>query len=78
MKWRNFNSALPDSLLQQLDEKSKSLSIPKSKLIERDLRVYLQHLERAEYIKSYKKAAGDKNVMLIAEEGMADYLAHLE
>ena len=73
-----FTSTLPDNLLQQLTEKANALSLPKNKLIEAALRLYLQHLEKAEYIKSYIQAAEDKNVLLIAEEGMADYFSQLE
>jgi len=73
-----FTSTLPDRLLHQLAEKAKSLSIPKNKLIEKALRVYLEHLEKAEYIKSYKRAAGDKDTLQMAEEGMADYLKQME
>ena len=73
-----FTSTLPDSLLELLSEKAKTLSVPKNKLIENALRLYLEHLEKAEYIKSYKKASEDKDVMLIAEEGMEDYLKQLE
>jgi len=73
-----FTSTLPDSLLELLAEKANALSVPKNKLIENALRLYLEHLEKAEYIKSYKKAAEDKDVMLIAEEGMEDYLKQLE
>jgi hypothetical protein len=73
-----FTSTLPDRLLHQLAEKAKSLSIPKNKLIEKALRVYLEHLEKAEYIKSYKRAAGDKDTLQMAEEGMADYLKQIE
>lgn len=73
-----FTSTLPDSLLQLLSDKAKALSLPKNKLIENALRLYLEHLEKAEYIKSYKQAASDKDIMLIAEEGMADYLNQLE
>ena len=73
-----FTSTLPDSLLELLAEKAKTLSVPKNKLIENALRLYLEHLEKAEYIKSYKKASEDKDVMLIAEEGMEDYLKQLE
>ncbi len=67
-----FTSTLPDRLLDLLTEKAKSLSVPKNKLIENALRLYLEHLEKAEYIKSYKKAAEDNDVMLMAEEGMED------
>ncbi len=73
-----FTSTLPDSLLQMLSEKAKSLSVPKNKLIENALRLYLEHLEKAEYIKSYKQASEDKDLLIIAEEGMEDYLKQLE
>jgi len=73
-----FTSTLSDSLLEQLAEKAKALSVPKNKLIETALRLYLEHLEKAEYIKSYKLAAADKDIMSIAEEGMEDYLKQLD
>ncbi len=74
-----FTSTLPDRLLRQLAEKAESLSIPKNKLIEKALRVYLEHLEKAEYIKSYKRAASDKDTLQMAEEGIAiDYLKQIE
>ena len=73
-----FTSTLPDSLLQMLSEKAKSLSVPKNKLIENALRLYLEHQEKAEYIKSYKQASEDKDLLIIAEEGMEDYLKQLE
>lgn len=72
-----FTSSLPDSLLKMLSEKAEKLSVPKNKLIENALRLYLEHLERAEYIKSYKRAAQDIDIMLLAEEGMEDYLKSL-
>lgn len=73
-----FTSSLPDNLLQLLSEKADALSVPKNKLIEIALRIYLEHLEKSEYIKSYKRASADKDVMLIAEEGMAEYLRQIK
>jgi predicted transcriptional regulator len=73
-----FTSTLPDSLLKQLSEKARSLSVPKNKLIENALRLYLEHLEKAEYVKSYKRASADQDILTIAEEGMGDYLRQLE
>jgi predicted transcriptional regulator len=73
-----FTSSLPDNLLKLLSEKADALSVPKNKLIENALRVYLEHLEKAEYIKSYKRAAADKDIMSIAEEGMAEYLRQIK
>lgn len=73
-----FTSTLPDDLLKLLSEKASRLSMPKNKLIENALRLYLEHLEKAEYIKSYKQAATDRDILAIAEEGMQDYLRQLE
>jgi predicted transcriptional regulator len=73
-----FTSTLPDDVFQLLNEKAKILSLPKNKIIERSLRLYLDQLNRAEYIKSYQQAAGDKDILTIAEEGMADYFEQLE
>ena len=73
-----FTSTLPDNLLKMLSEKAEALSVPKNKLIETALRLYLEHLEKAEYIKSYKQATQDKDIMHIAEEGMEEYLNQLK
>ena len=73
-----FTSTLSDNLLQQLAEKAAALNVPKNKIIETALRVYLEHLEKAEYIKSYKQASGDKEMLQLAEEGMEYYLSQFE
>ena len=73
-----FTSTLPDDLLALLAEKAQKLSLPKNKLIEKAVRIYLDHLNKAEYIRSYKKASQDEDTMIIAEEGMADYLNQME
>jgi len=73
-----FTSNLPDDLLKTLSDKARSLSLPKNKLIENALRLYLTHLEKAEYIKSYQQAANDKDILIMAEEGMEDYLSQIK
>jgi hypothetical protein len=73
-----FTSSIPEDLMQVLNLKAEQLKMPKNKLIEKALRIYMEHLERAEYIKSYKKADQDDEIMSIAEEGMAEYLKQLE
>ncbi len=73
-----FTSTLPDELLLKLNEMAKKLAIPKNKIIEKALHIYLDQLVKAEYIKSYRQAGEDENIMKIAEEGMADYLKQLE
>ena len=73
-----FTSSLPDDLLQLLADKAKELSVPKNTLIEKALRIYLEQLNRAAYVKSYKQMTVDTDTMMIAEEGMADYLSQLD
>jgi predicted transcriptional regulator len=72
-----FTSSLPDSLLNLLDEKAKELSLPKNKIIERALSLYLDQLNKAEYLKSYKRMADDVDILNIADEGLADYYKQL-
>lgn len=73
-----FTSTLPDELLKKLNEAAKALSLPKNKIIEKALSIYLDQLKRAEYVKSYKQASEDDDILLIAEEGMSDYLKQIE
>jgi predicted transcriptional regulator len=69
-----FTSSLPDQLLQKLSDAAKDLKLPKNRIIEKALELYLDQLERAQYAKSYKNAGEDIEVMKVAEEGMNDYL----
>ncbi len=72
-----FTSTLPDDLLTQLAQKASELKLPKNKLIETALRIYLDQLNRADYVRSMREAASDIDTLLLAEEGMAEYLAQL-
>ncbi|RLD36813.1 MAG: CopG family transcriptional regulator [Bacteroidetes bacterium] len=72
-----FTSSLPEDLLDKLDKIANKLSMPKNKLIERALRIYLDQLNRAEYVQSYKQAGTDANILDMAKEGMEDYLKQL-
>jgi len=73
-----FTSSLPQSLLQLLDEKAKELGVPKNKLIEKALTIYLDQLNKAAYAKSFQRLAQDEDFFALAEEGMEDYLSQLE
>ena len=72
-----FTSSLPDSLLQRLNDVAQNLQVPKNKLIEKALDVYLDQVNRAEYVASYKAAGQDADIMMIAEEGMAEYMSEV-
>jgi predicted transcriptional regulator len=69
-----FTSTLPNDLIASLNKMASRYSLPKNKIIEKALRIYLDQLVKAEYIRSYKQASGDFNILMMAEEGMADYL----
>lgn len=73
-----FTSSLPEEVFEDLDKMAKRLSVPKNKLIERALRVYLDQLNRAEYELSFRRASSDENILDMAEEGMEDYLKQLD
>ena len=72
-----FTSTLPDDLLQLLSARAKELAVPKNKLIEKALRIYLDQLNKAAYIKSYRNLSEDSDILSIAEEGMAEYFTQL-
>jgi len=72
-----FTSTLPEDLFQKLSEITTKLGVPKNKIIEKALRIYIDQLNRAEYVKSYKQAAQDYDILTIAEEGMKDYLKQI-
>jgi hypothetical protein len=72
-----FTSTLPDNLLEQLNDFSKKLKMPKNKLIQKALTLYLDQLERAEYIRSFRQYKNENDIFLIAEEGIEDYYKQL-
>lgn len=75
---KTYTSSLPDKLFKALAEKAAEYGIPKNQLIERALRVYLEQLDKAAYLKSFKRMKDDADVLAIAEEGMSDYYTQLE
>ncbi|WP_299064704.1 ribbon-helix-helix domain-containing protein [uncultured Polaribacter sp.] len=68
-----FTSSLPDNLLDKLSALAKELQLPKNRIIENALEIYLEQVEKASYINSYKQAATDKDILMVAEEGMQEY-----
>lgn len=72
-----FTSTLPDDLLKELTNAANKLNLPKNKLIEKALRLYLEQINKAAYIKSYREMGEDADVLTMAEEGMATYAKQL-
>lgn len=65
-------------MIAQLNNYSKKLQLPKNKLIQKALTLYLDQLERAEYIHSFRKYKNEEDILLIADEGMEDYYKQLD
>lgn len=74
----SYTSTLPVELAHQLDELSRRLKIPKNKIIEISLRRHFEDLRRQEFIEGFKRAAQDPEMLLLAEEGLADYREQLD
>lgn len=68
-----FTSSLPDELLEKLSNLAKELKMPKNKLIEKALQLYLEEITRVQYVKSFQRANKSQEILDMAEEGMADY-----
>ncbi len=73
-----FTSSLPDKLLNDLAERASELKVPKNKLIQKALEYYLEKLDRAAFLNSYKKMADDPEQLILAEEGIEDWFKILE
>ncbi|MBN1199342.1 MAG: ribbon-helix-helix domain-containing protein [Bacteroidales bacterium] len=73
-----FTSTLPEDLFGQLGEAAKKLGIPRNRIIEKALRIYLDQLTRAEYARSFRNAGTDSDILSMAEEGMETYLKQLD
>jgi predicted transcriptional regulator len=73
-----ITTSLPDELVIRLAEYANTMGMPKNKLIEKALNLYLDHLKRAAYIKSYQTAADDEDILTLAEEGLQAYFKQLE
>lgn len=73
-----FTSSLPDELLKELSQRASELKVPKNKLIQKALEYYLEKLDKAAFLNSYKKSADDPEHLLLAEEGLEDWFKMLE
>lgn len=73
-----FTSSLPAELLELLEQYAGKFNVPKNRILEQALRSYFERLKKAEYVKSFRKAAGDKEMASMAEEGIEEYLRILD
>jgi predicted transcriptional regulator len=70
----NITTSLSPAMISRLDDYSKKFKIAKSKLLEQALESYFEKIKKAEYVRSFRLAASDEDTLLMAEEGLEDYL----
>ncbi len=73
-----FTSSLPVDLLKMLDFYARKFDIPKNNILELALMEYFERVKKAEYVRSFKAAAGDTDQIMLAEEGIENYLKILD
>lgn len=73
-----FTSSIDNSLMQKLRKYSDKYKMPKNKIIEQALNKFFDELKKAEYRRSFKRAAKDKKMLEMAEEGLEDYVEILK
>ncbi|MFA5814464.1 MAG: hypothetical protein WC865_02450 [Bacteroidales bacterium] len=78
MKPVNYTSSLPAELLEMLEFYAVKFKVPKNRIIENSLKAYFASIKKADYIRSFRKAAGDPEIADMAEEGLEDYLKILD
>ncbi|MDQ1266520.1 MAG: hypothetical protein QG635_1672 [Bacteroidota bacterium] len=69
-----YTNTITVDLMNLLNDYSKKLKVPKSKIIEQSLSHYFLELKKKEYADSFKKAKNDKEINDLAEEGLEEYL----
>lgn len=72
-----YTSTLPTNLIQWLDSTAKENKTTKKQIIVEALMQYRQHLKKKALEETFKKAAKDKEILAMAEEGLEDYLENL-
>ncbi|MEP7128198.1 MAG: hypothetical protein ABI729_04995 [Chitinophagales bacterium] len=73
-----FTSTLPETVLKELDEYAAMQKTKKNSVIEKALRKYFEEHRKSMFIKSYKRANQDIEMINMAEEGIEDYLNLLD
>jgi len=73
-----FTSTISPELISLLDDYSKKLKTPKSRLISIAVKNYINELKKEEYIKSFQKAKNDIEIKTLTEDGIEDFLEMLD
>lgn len=67
---KTITTSLSEGIHRELQSAAQELNIPKNKIIEKALDLYLKNIKKAQYIASYKRANSDSEIINLAEEGL--------
>ncbi len=73
-----LTTSLPGDMVNMLSRYAEKFNVPKNKILEEALKLYFDRLKKAEYTRSFRRAAADQEMKTFAEEGLADYLKILD
>ncbi len=73
-----YTTALSSATLDNLTKLANELDVPKNLIIQQALDAYLKELDKALMRKSLTQYADDKELLLIAEEGLSEYITELK
>lgn len=73
-----FTSSIDNGIMKKLRDYSDKYKLPKNKIIENALSSYFDELKHAEYVRSFRRAKNDPEMLTMAEEGIEDYLKILD
>ncbi|MFH1052604.1 MAG: ribbon-helix-helix domain-containing protein [bacterium] len=73
-----FTSTISPELISLLNDYSKKMKTPKSRLISIAVKNYINELKKEEYTKSFQKAKNDIEIKNLTEDGIEDFLEILD
>lgn len=72
-----YTSTLPENLMKWVNIIAKKHKTTKKRIIIEALLNYRQQISKAELAETFCKAAQDREIVAMAEEGLEDYLSQL-
>lgn len=72
-----YTLSLTEDTFEKLNEMANRFQIHKNELINKALVNYLEVLDQQMFIASFREMVGDKEMVVLAEEGISDYLYQL-
>ena len=77
MKYITFTNNMSSDLMQWTEKYSARKKLTRRAVIEAALTEFRKGVRRKEYADSFKKASLDKDIKMMAEDGLGDYFEQL-